>query len=103
MANKYRTIWTKEAVYATIKAFVVAEGRLPSVRDYEARTHGLPSNSGIAYRVCKDYKALLAHDGIAYRATPKHGAGDHPWRRATALLVAHAQQRSAVHAHTPID
>lgn len=77
-----RGIHTEASVYASIKAFVLAEHRLPSVRDYEAQAHGLPSNSSTAYRHCKRFRELLAKDGISYTEFTRHSQGiTHPWRR----------------------
>ena len=73
---------TEASIYAAIKAFVLAEHRLPSVRDYEARAYGLPSNSSTVYRHCSSQrmKALLAKDGISYTGyTHAPVSSTHPW------------------------
>ena len=80
MANRYTHIWTEQSVLDVIRAFVLAEHRYPSVHDFEHQAHGLPSNSGTAYRHCPHFKALLAKEGIVCTETPRSTQG-HPWKR----------------------
>lgn len=73
-------VWTQERMYAIVRAFVLAEGRYPSVKDFEAHAHGLPGNSGTLFSHCKNYKALLRMEGIVC-APVSRTTSPHPWRR----------------------